>query len=437
MNDNIIIRHGYKYRLRTQPRHEILLRQYAGSCRYVWNKALALQQARHAAGEQYANYIAMAKWLTQWRNDQAFLKAVPVHALQATLKDLDQAFQRFFKSAGGYPRFKSRHDAMSLSEPDVACFKVDEARSQIRLPKLGWVRYRNSQPIAGSLRNLTVSHNALGWHVSIQTEIETPKPIPVATSIAAGDRGISQFITLSNGTFVAPLNAHQRMMQRLTRYQRNCARKVEAQKRAAGIIGATPKGMHLLVSQRLKRARKRVASLQAKIARSRSDFLHKLSTDLANQHAVFVLEDLRVKNMTASSKGDAAAPGRNVRQKAGLNRSILDQGWAMFETQLEYKMHERGAEVIYVPPHYTSQRCHACGYTDVLNRNKARFACLACGHCNHADTNAAKNILAAGHAVLAGRSALSATFCYADVEDMVQSDQPVKRQPTKDVRCAG
>jgi putative transposase len=129
-------------------------------------------------------------------------------------------------------------------------------------------------------------------------------------------------------------------------------------------------------------------------ANARKDFLHKVSTDIAKSHGTVVVEALRVRNMTASAKGTAAKPGRNMRQKAGLNRAILDQGWGMFRLFLRYKLAERGSTLIEVPAAYTSQTCSACGIVDAASRrDQARFVCVGCGHEAHADTNAAINIL--------------------------------------------
>jgi putative transposase len=425
---DITIRQGFKYRLRPKAGQAALLRRYAGCCRYVWNAALAEQQARYARGEKFVGFAGMCKWLTAWKQDpeRSFLKEPPVHALQSTLKDLDEAFRRFFRKEGGYPKFKRYGDRMSFSEPDVKLFAVDEANNRVRLPKLGWMRYRKSRELAGSARNLTVSCDALGWHVSIQTE-RSENPASSATAIGAADRGITNFLATADGGLVSPLNAHRQALRRLRRYQRNCARKVEAQKKVVGIVSPVPKGIRLPVSNRLAKARARLARYSAKIARQRQDFLHKLSHVLAERHAAFVLEDLRVKNMSRSAKGDAVTPGTNVRQKAGLNRSILDQGWSEFARQLRYKLEWRGGQLVLINPRNTSRTCHCCGYTDEKNRHGEQFRCLACGHQDHADINAAKNILAAGHAVLAGNG-------HADVEDTAQSGRPMKRQPVLEVK---
>jgi putative transposase len=420
---DITIRQGFKYLLRPGAKQAALLRRFAGCRRFVWNKALAELQARHERGEAYANHHETRKWLTTWRNSEefGFLKEAPVHALQATLIDLDASFQRFFKKQGGHPKFQRKGKGDSFRETDVACFRVDQAGSRIRLPKLGWIRYHNSRDLAGAARNLTVSCDALGWHVSVQTE-RAEQPIPTSTAIGAGDRGVANFLATAEGALVAPLNAHKQALHKLRRYQRACARKVEAQKRAMGIAGPVPKGMKLPVSNRLNKARVRLANINAKIARSRLDFLHKLSHGLAARYAVFVLEDLRVGNMSRSASGTEDNPGANVKQKSGLNRSILDQGWSEFARQVGYKLEWRGGRLILIDPRNTSRTCACCGYTDEKNRKGEAFHCLACGHADHADVNAAKNILAAGHAVLAGNG-------HADVEDAAQQGRPVKRQP--------
>ena len=150
---------------------------------------------------------------------------------------------------------------------------------------------------------------------------------------------------------------------------------------------------------------KRLGNLHRRIAHQRADWLHKLSTELADQHPVIAIEDLKVKAMTASAAGTTEKPGKNVKAKSGLNRSILDAAWSEFARQLDYKLQARGGALIKVPAAYTSQACSACGHTEKLNReSQARFKCVACGHAENADVNAAKNILAAGHAVWARRN---------------------------------
>ena len=430
-----LIRRGFKFRLRSNRAAEAKLRRYSGCCRKVWNLALAEQQARYARGEKYVGFAGMCRWLTGWRAapETAYLAETPIHALQNTLRSLDQAFQRFFKKAGGYPKFKRRGDPVGVRETDVACFSVDSANGRVRLPKLGWLRYRKSREVEGVPKIVTVTQALDGWHVSIMAEVSVEQRVPEATAIGAADRGVTNFLATDAGRLVHPLDAHKRSLVKLRRYQRAVARKIEAAKVAAGIPKDKPfpKGFRITPSNRLRQAQARVAKIHQKIAHQRADFLHKLSTEIAEQHAVFCLEDLKVQPMSRSAAGTAEALGENVRQKAGLNRSILDQGWSMWAGQLKYKLAWRGGRLIKVPAAYTSQTCSVCGYIHPDNRHGEHFQCLACGHVAHADVNAAKNILAAGLAVLAGESS-----GHAVVEESVQSGRPVKRQPTEERLCA-
>ncbi len=157
--------------------------------------------------------------------------------------------------------------------------------------------------------------------------------------------------------------------------------------------------------------------LHSRIANIRRDYLHKVTTTISKNHAMIVIEDLKVSNMSKSTAGTVSQPGRNVRAKSGLNRSILDQGWYEMRRQLEYKQLWRGGQVLAVPPAYTSQRCACCGHTAKENRlTQSKFVCRACGYTANADVNGARNILAAGHAVLA-------------CGGTVQSGRPLKQEP--------
>lgn len=214
------------------------------------------------------------------------------------------------------------------------------------------------------------------------------------------DIGVARFATLSDGSFIAPLNSFKRHEARLRRYQRAMSRKVK-------------------FSRNWKKAKARVQKIHARIGNARRDFLHKTSTTISQNHAIVCIEDLQVRNMSRSASGTQDAPGCRVRAKSGLNRAILDQGWAEFRRQLEYKQVWRGGDVIAVPPRNTSRTCPACGHVSAENRQtQARFCCVMCGYENHADLVGAINVLAAGHAVLAcGGTGLSA--------------RPMKQEPTK------
>jgi putative transposase len=175
-------------------------------------------------------------------------------------------------------------------------------------------------------------------------------------------------------------------------------------------------------SNNWKKQKLKVAHFHIKIGNIRKDALHKISNNIAKNHGLVVLEVLKIKNMTKSSKGTAAEPGKRINQKSGLNRSILRQGWGELERQLSYKTIWNGGHLLKVPAPFTSQRCAACGHVDKLNRINEAFKCLLCGNLDHADVNAAKNILALGH---------SAAVCGgASAGGLVQKTKP-RRAPMK------
>jgi putative transposase len=434
---------AYRFQLRTRPRDEALLRRFAGAGRWVWNQALAEQRARHARGEKYASYVDMAKWLTTWRNDPAtsWLSDSPIHPQQQVLRRLDEAYKRFFAAAKaglaggqgriGPPSFKRRGDEPGIRYPDHKQFALDTANERMKLPKLGWLRLRMSQPVDGLLRNVCVSREGSAWFVSIQVQVaETVSALGVAPTLGI-DLGLAKFASLSDGSSIEPLKALTRQQRRLRRYQRSVSRKVKG-------------------SANRRKAVRRLGNLHRRIAHQRSDWLHKLTTDLADAHPVIALEDLRITNMSASARGTIVAPGKNVAAKAGLNRGILDAAWGEFARQITYKVQWRGGQVILVNPAYTSRTCRVCGHEAAENRKtQSVFACLACGHTENADVHAAKNVLdrgialfeaqrsAAGHAVWLNEEARKAAACGGDVsraaperQARVRRAAPMKQEPT-------
>ena len=374
-----------KYQLKTDETEARILRRFAGSCRFVFNKALAMQQENYEAGNKFIAYVAMAKMLTEWRHsvDTGWLSDSPVHPLQHTLQDLERAYKNFFAKRADFPRFKKRGQHDSFRYPDPKQFKVDQGNSRIFLPKIGWLQYRNSRTIEGAPKNVTASQSGGHWYISIQTEREVGQPVHPSATIIGIDVGIAKLATLSDGTVFEPVNSFKRHQQRLARYQRAVSRKQK-------------------FSNNWKKAKSRVQDLHARIANVRKDYLHKTTTTISQNHAIVCIEDLKIQNMSKSATGSVEKPGRNVRAKSGLNRSILDQGWFEFRRQLEYKESWLGGEVITVPARNTSRKCNSCGHTSADNRtSQASFRCTVCGHETNADINAARNILAAGHAVLA------------------------------------
>lgn len=346
--------------------------RFAGSCRFVFNKALALQTANHAAGNKFIGYVEMANLLPVWKVEFAWLREAPSQALQHSLKNLDRAFTNFFEKRTEFPRFKKRGHGDNFRFPQG--FKLDQAKCRVLLPKLGWVRYRNSREVLGRARNVSVSNRNGKWFVSIQTVREIEQRIAQGDAVGI-DMGVVRFATLSDGTVCPPWNTFRRYAADLRKAQQAMSRKKK-------------------FSNNWKKAKAKVQRIHVRIANARRDYLHKTSTTISKSHAMVVVEDLQVKNMSRSASGTVEQPGRNVRAKAGLNRSILDQGWAEFLRQLEYKMLWAGGLFLAVPPQNTSRTCPRCGCVAGENRRtQADFACVECGYSEDADLVGAINVL--------------------------------------------
>ncbi|AQR65132.1 cytosine methyltransferase [Aquaspirillum sp. LM1] len=374
---------AYKYELRPDGQQERQMRRFAGSCRFVFNKALALQKARYEQGKKKLGYAGLCKLLTEWRHsaETAWLADAPVHPLQQTLKDLERAYSNFFARRADFPRFKKKGQSDSFRYPDPKQIKLDQANSRLFLPKLGWLRYRNSRQALGAVKNITVSQSCGKWFVSIQTEREIEQPIPQGGAVGI-DMGIARFVTLSDGAFYAPLNSFKRHETALRKAQQAMSRKVK-------------------FSSNWKKAKARVQKIHSCIGNARRDYLHKCSTTISQNHAMVCIEDLQVRNMSRSAAGTPETPGRNVRAKSGLNKAILDQGWAEFRRQLDYKLAWNGGHLIAMPAQNTSRTCPCCGHVSADNRRtQERFACVGCGFEENADLVGAINVLRHGEALL-------------------------------------
>ncbi len=374
-----------RYRLLPTPAQEAVLRDHCAHARYVWN--LAVEQRRHwRAGRAGApGYLEQCRELTQARAEHPWLGAGFHTVQQQALRDFAQAVAAFFDSASqaGRPSWRKagRHEGFRIvgrgRQWDV--LRVSRKVGQVRVPKVGWVRFRWSRAVPVEAKSYRVTLDRAGrWHVAFAV-IPALVPAPGNGRVVGIDRGVAVSAALSTGERLhcPGLNAGERT--RLRRLQRTLARAKRG-------------------SNRRGRVKHAIARLRARETDRRKDWAEQISTDIARRFDLIRVEDLKITNMTRSAKGTRENPGRNVRAKAGLNRGILRSGWGLLVRRLQDKAPGR---VEKVSPAFTSQRCSACGQVDPKSReSQARFVCIACGFACHADVNAAINI-AAGHAVTA------------------------------------
>ncbi len=375
---------AFRFRLSPTKKQSEQLLQFAGSCRYIFNHFLAIQKDLYQQRKEtnnpeirFLSYPQTSALLTQLKREEAtsWLTSTPNHSLQQSLMDLDRAIKGWLAKKTGFPKFKKKgqHDSIRFPVPPV----VNQETRQVKLPKLGLVKYRKSREIIGTIRSATISREGQHWFISILAEqSENLDPHPSQTPIGI-DVGVTHFLTLSTGEHIDLPNL-DRLIHRITSLQQRLSHKKKG-------------------SNNCKKARQRLTKAYAKLSYVRQDFLHKTSTALAKNHSYIVMEDLKVSNMMRSAKGTVDKPGRNVKAKSGLNRSIAKQAWSTFRNLLTYKLNDLNGELRLVDPRHTSQTCPQCLTTDKRNRkSQSKFKCISCGHRANADHNAATNILRLG-----------------------------------------
>jgi transposase len=374
-----------RYRLLPSPAQEAVLRDHCAHARYVWNLAVEQHSHWHPGRTSPPGYLEQCRQLTRARAEHEWLREGSQMVQQQALRDFAQAMVAFFdpENPAGRPSWRKAGRDEGFR---VVAIKPSEVRrlsrrvGEVWVPKVGWVRFRWSRAVPPGVKSYRATMDRAGrWHIAFAV-IPEPIPAPGNGEIVGVDRGVAVSAALSTGELlcVPSLTAPER--KRLLRMERKLARAKRG-------------------SNRRGRVRLAIARLKAHETDRRKDWAEKASTDLARRFDIVNVENLDVTSMTRSARGTAGAPGRNVRQKSGLNREIMRSGWGLLVRRLEDKAPGR---VERINPAFTSQRCSACGHVDAKSReSQARFVCTACGFACNADVNAARNI-AAGHAVTAG-----------------------------------
>jgi len=370
-----------RYRLCPSPAQEAVLREHCAQARYVWNLAVEQQSWWRPGRTSAPGYLEQCRQLTAARAAHDWLRAGGQMVQQQALRDFAQAMVNFFAGTHGRPSWRKagRDEGFRIvAVKPRHVRRLSRKTGEVWVPKAGWVRFRWSRAVPAS-RSYRVTRDGAGrWHIAFAA-IPEPIPGPGTDCVIGIDRGVAISAAMSTGELLIVTQLSPARQRRLRRLQRKLARAGRGSGRRA----------------RVKLA---AARLKARETDTRKDWAEQTSTDLARRFDVIRVEDLKICQMTRSAKGTVEAPGRNIRQKSGLNREILRSGWGLLVERLEHKAPGR---VERVNPAFTSQRCSACGHVAAESRkSQALFACVACGFKLSADVNAAKNI-AAGHAVTA------------------------------------
>jgi transposase len=367
-----------RYRLYPTPAQEGVLAEHCAHARFVWNLGLEQRLMYRPGRGSTPGLNEQSRQLTEVRAAEPWL-ASGVRIVQAqALRDLDRAWQCFFRGTHRRPSWRKagKHEGFRITDFTSATGvrRLNRRWGQVKILRIGWVRFHWSRSVPESKSFRVTLDRAGRWHIAFAV---IPKPItgPGTGEVVGIDRGVAVTLALSTGeTFSAPIPSPG-----AERFHRHLARAKRG-------------------SNRRKLAKVRLVRAHARDADRRKDWAEKASSDIARRFDVIRIEDLKIRNMVRSARGTVERPGTNVRQKAGLNRAILRSGWGLFAQRLEQKAPGR---VEKINPHFTSQRCSACGHVAAESRkSQALFACTACGFACNADVNAARNI-AAGHAVTA------------------------------------
>jgi putative transposase len=372
-DDRMQMHKAFRFRLRLEAHQETLAMRTAGCRRLVYN--LCLEQRSTWGRSHRISCTDQINQLPELKKHLPFLKEVPSHCLQQAVRDLDRAFVNFFEGCSEYPQPKRKGRSDSFRFPDPKQFMITE--DGIHLPKLGFVEWIMHRPILGTPKSVTVSREGNWWFASVNCVVDVVQP--EAGSADFGERlgidlGVVEPIMLSTGDSLPVVRTPKRETRRAKKLRRQMSRQQRG-------------------SRNREKTIRRLRHLEAGQARRRLDNAHKAAAWIARRHSHVAMENLKLPAMTKSARSTVEDPGRNVAQKSGLNRALLDLAHGQFREILKRKVLAQGGTFVLVDPRNTSRRCNPCGHVSTDSRkSQAEFICVSCGHSANADHNASENI---------------------------------------------
>lgn len=365
---------AYKFRIYPNKTQKRLIAQTFGNCRFVYNYYLNKKIELYKTEKKTLSFTECSNDLTKLKKELEWLKICDSVSLQQSLRDLDRAYQNFFKNGFGYPKFKSKKTHRFSYRTNFTNNNIEFLNKHIKLPKLGFVRIRDKQIPQGRILNATISRELSGkYYCSLCcTEVEINKLAKTGNSIGL-DLGVKYFAITNNGEKISNPKYLKKSLNKLAKLQRGLSRKTNG-------------------SNRWNKARIKVARQYEKISNQRRDCLQKLSTKLIRENDVICAEDLNVSGMIENAKG-------TNKEKANLRRQISDVSWYEFIRELKYKAEWYGRKIKQVDQYYaSSQICHVCGHKNTIVKDLSvrEWTCPVCGTTHDRDINAAKNILKEG-----------------------------------------
>lgn len=355
---------SFKVRIYPNKEQQILINKTFGCTRFIYNFMLNLKQKLYKIFNINLSYNNMSKILTELKRHKLWLKEPDKCSLQNSIKDLDNAYQKFFKGSG-YPKFKSKKDKNSYRTNDK--LKIDINNKKIKIPKVGWIKFRDKNKFNGltKIYNITISKNSSGkYFASISAEVDIE--IFAKTKKNCGiDLGLKNFCILSDGAKINNPRFLERSEKRLRLLQKSLSRKIKG-------------------SKNYLKAKAKLAKFYEHITNCRKNFLHKISIFLVKNYDIICIENLRIKNMLNNHK---------------LAKAIQNVSWCEFCRQLEYKCLWYDKKFVKINTYFaSSQICSNCGYknSDIKDLNIREWTCPECEIHHDRDINAATNILNQG-----------------------------------------